>query len=787
VNLAASDKGSATRSASSDAGGSAPLAGIRVLEASLDMAGSVAGMLLGECGAEVIKLELPEPEPRRDSPAFATWNRGKRSIVIDPNAPDAYRAIEALAAAADVLLYRRAAWPSAPWNRTLERTLCETYPRLVLCCLQGDPTLDAAHEQDIHDDILVQARLGMMDEIRSRRAGPTFIRLPLPSWGAAYLAFAGVMARLRVREVSGMGGPANTSLTQGALVYLNAMWKVVEFPSDVLLREVELPKRQYPFVFRCRDGRMLQAFLGFVDVPAVIEAVADLGLEVPDLCPDTEVEAAAIYQQAFATKTSEEWRDLLQAADCTCEILLHVGEILQDPDAVSVGCAVEIDDLVWGRSRQAAVPFDIGGLRMTQGRRAPAHDEDREAILEDGWRSEPRPVTRDVSRYPERYPLEGIRVLDIGMNLSGPACAMLMADLGADVIKVEPPTGDRLRPYELMFLSGNRNKRSLALDLKQSEARVAFESVVRSADVVISNLRPKKARVLGLDSAHLSTLNPQLVCCDVTSYGPGGPKEDWGARDPTVGSLSGWALDGGSEELGHIYLRMLVGDIGTALAAVGATMVGLYSRECTGKGTLIEASLVRTSAMYASEALLVGDGELVSPPNPVNGLLFGTSPSNRIYETRDNKWIAVSDGAGGQDGRRLLDLFGTATESELESRFAEETAADAISGLRSGGFSASELLTDGMRTILESEVYREARLVGISKHPEYGTIRQPGSFWEFGDLSTTIDGVAPPRIGQDSFEIMSECAKGLPERREIVFGDQRNESRRPLSRGGAAS
>jgi crotonobetainyl-CoA:carnitine CoA-transferase CaiB-like acyl-CoA transferase len=338
-----------------------------------------------------------------------------------------------------------------------------------------------------------------------------------------------------------------------------------------------------------------------------------------------------------------------------------------------------------------------------------------------------------------------------------------MADLGADVIKVEPPTGDRLRPYELMFLSGNRNKRSLALDLKQSEARVAFESVVRSADVVISNLRPKKARVLGLDAEHLSTLNPQLVFCDVTSYGPGGPKEDWGARDPTVGSLSGWALDGGSEALGHIYLRMLIGDLGTALAAVGATLVGLYARERTGEGTLIEASLVRTAAMYASEALLTGDGELVPPPNPVDRSLFGTSPSHRIYATRD-KWIAVSDGAGGEDSRRLLDLFGVTTESELESRFATETAADAIASLLLGGFSTAELLTDGMRTILESDVYRAAGLVGVSEHPEYGTIRQPGSFWDFGDLSTTTDGVAPPRIGEDSSEIMSEC--GAPQASE---------------------
>jgi crotonobetainyl-CoA:carnitine CoA-transferase CaiB-like acyl-CoA transferase len=619
--------------------------------------------------------------------------------------------------------------------------------------------------QDIHDDLMVQARLGMMREIRSRREGPTFIRLPLPSWGAAYLAFAGIMARLRVRERSGMGGPANTSLTQGALVYLNAMWKVVEFPSDVLVREVELPKRQYPFVFRCEDGRMIHVFSGFVDVPEVIEAVAVLGLEVPDVSPDTELEAAAIYQQAFVTKTSEEWRDLLQAADCTCEILLHVGEILQDPDAVSVGCAVEIEDLVWGRSRQAAVPFDIDGRRMTQGRGAPAHDEDREAILEGGWRSEPRPDTGDTSRYPQRYPLEGIRVLDIGMNLSAPGAAMLMADLGADVIKVEPPTGDRLRPYELMFLSGNRNKRSLALDLKQYEARVTFESVVRSADVVLSNLRPKKARVLGLDSQHLSTLNPQLVYCDVTSYGPGGPKEDWGARDPTVGSLSGWALDGGSEECGPVYLRFLTGDLGTALAALGATMVGLYSRECTGKGMLVEVSLVRTAAMYASEALLAGHGELVPPPNPIDRRLFGTSASNRIYETRDT-WIAVSDGAGGQDSQRLLDLFGAFTESELESRFAKETAADVISRLLSGGFSASELLTNGMRTILESEVYRAAGLVGISKHPEYGTIRQPGSFWDFGDLSTTVDGVAPPPIGQDSSEILGEC--GVPQTGESM-------------------
>ena len=179
------------------------------------------------------------------------------------------------------------------------------------------------------------------------------------------------------------------------------------------------------------------------------------------------------------------------------------------------------------------------------------------------------------------------------MNLSAPVCAKLLGDLGASVIKLERCDGsDRLRSVHVQFAGGNRGKRSIGLDLSSEETRPLVERLISDADVVVNNLRPEKSKKLGIDYQSLARVNPALVYAQVSGYGYAGPAAPWPARDPAVGAWSGWTLDGGSESLGPIWLRLLIGDTGAALVSVYGVLLALLKRELDGggsRGTLLAA------------------------------------------------------------------------------------------------------------------------------------------------------------------------------------------------------
>lgn len=203
-------------------------------------------------------------------------------------------------------------------------------------------------------------------------------------------------------------------------------------------------------------------------------------------------------------------------------------------------------------------------------------------------------------------PLDGIRVVEIGFWVAGPASAAILADWGADVVKIEPPTGDPLRgiflsavgidvPFNPPFELDNRGKRSIAIDLKTEEGRAIARSLIERADVFVSNLRPAALESLGLDYETLSATNPGLVYCSVTGYGVEGPDRDRPAYD--IGAF--WARAGVAAMLtppdhDPPVQRGGMGDHTTAIAAASAVCAALVARGRTGRGQHVVTSLLRT-------------------------------------------------------------------------------------------------------------------------------------------------------------------------------------------------
>jgi crotonobetainyl-CoA:carnitine CoA-transferase CaiB-like acyl-CoA transferase len=207
--------------------------------------------------------------------------------------------------------------------------------------------------------------------------------------------------------------------------------------------------------------------------------------------------------------------------------------------------------------------------------------------------------------------LEGLRVLDQTQVMAGPFCAMLLADMGADVIKIEPPGGETTRIMDLEaapgvsapFLAVNRNKRGLVLDLKRAEGVAILAQLAATADILIENYRPGVAQRLGIDYATLAAANQRLIYCSISGFGQTGPYADRGGYDLIAQGMSGIMSATGSEGGAPVKVGVPITDLGAALFAVFGILCALRARHVTGRGQLVDTSLFEAGlALSAWEA-----------------------------------------------------------------------------------------------------------------------------------------------------------------------------------------
>lgn len=199
-------------------------------------------------------------------------------------------------------------------------------------------------------------------------------------------------------------------------------------------------------------------------------------------------------------------------------------------------------------------------------------------------------------------PLDGVRVVDLSTMISGPLGAMILGDLGADVIKVEPKQGDATRAVatrrgdmSASFLNNNRNKRSIVLDLKNPDGRAALLKLIATADVVVQNFRPGVVDRLGIGYADASQVRPDIVYASITGFGTEGPYAHKPVFDPLIQSLSGLTtVQAGSDERRPALVRTILPDKLTAFTVAQAILAALFSRERTGKGQHLHLSMLDT-------------------------------------------------------------------------------------------------------------------------------------------------------------------------------------------------
>lgn len=254
-------------------------------------------------------------------------------------------------------------------------------------------------------------------------------------------------------------------------------------------------------------------------------------------------------------------------------------------------------------------------------------------------------------------PLAGIRVTDFSRLFAGPLCTMILADLGADVIKVEPPSGDEARGFGPPFLGGegmnfmalNRGKRSIVLDLKRDEDRRVAHRLIETSDVLVENFRPGVTERLGIDPSTARRLNPRLVYCSITGFGTSGPYRDRPALDLILQGMGGVMHRqgrGGRPEL----VVITIADCYAAALAVQAILAALYARTRDGRGQVVEVDLFRSLVFSQAYRILTGAGEVrlaawedVCPYGPFRG---GDGRWFNVAVVTERTWSAFCEAIG---------------------------------------------------------------------------------------------------------------------------------------------
>ena len=724
-----------------------------MLDCTFGLAGPEAIRLLAEAGADVVKVEPPGGDLTRGTAAFATWNRSKRSVVLDLDNDGDRQKFDRLLAGADVLVHGFR--PSRARDLGLDdAALAQRHPHLIASAVTGYPGNHPDAELPGWD-ILVQARSGAMWEVDGARPGPIFLRLPVPSWAACYLVTVGILARLLVRHRTGQIGPAHTSLLQGMLSVLTMLWHRGEHVTPAMTAKLPLPKG-FPApamsMFECADGAWLQLVPGYLEHPLLIETVAELGeyIDVETAYPIPSPEQLTTIRTAFRRKPLPEWLTAFQDGGYPAEPVRTLGTVFSDPQAIENGYVVELDDPKFGRLRQSGSPYEMRPAATVYGRAPELGSIDVDEV---DWK--PRTVTGSADGLGLEHPLAGLHVLDLGMFLASPSASMLFADMGADVIKVEPPTGDRMRvPTQMtLFVGCQRGKRAIVLDLTNPATRPAFERLVRWADVVHHNLRGSAARSLGVDYESLRKVNPRLVYCHVSAYGERGRKADWPGYDPVAQAMSGWPAASTAPGAKPMWYRFGMMDHTTAMQSMIPTLLALLRREQTGEGSFVSSSLLGAAVATNSETFLAVDSGECEPIPTIDDDQTGLSPYYRIYRTGDERWLAVAAVGRAAQARLLATL--RCDEAGLETTIAAGTATEMLALLQRSGIPAELVREDFEQQFFDSVSNRDGGLIASYLHAEYGAFEQPGAFWDFGDLTLRLDR-PPPALGEHTREVLTE-------------------------------
>ncbi len=375
-------------------------------------------------------------------------------------------------------------------------------------------------------------------------------------------------------------------------------------------------------------------------------------------------------------------------------------------------------------------------------------------------------------------PLTGIRVLDLTRILAGPFCSMLLADMGADIIKVETPgEGDPVRHQGVIrdglswyFAAYNRNKRSITLDLRSGEGRVVLENLIRQSDVLVENYRPGILANMGFDEARLRELKPDLVYCNITGFGTSGPYRDRPAFDFIAQAMSGFMSVTGAPEGEPVRAGPPISDLVAGLYGALGICAALVGRSRTGTGDTVGASL--TNGLISFLSFLAANYFASGTPPLRTGNDHGIASPYGLFRTRDGE-VAIAPSTE-IVYRKLLDAIGApelrhhpdfltnekrvknraAINAAIEARLRGNTSEHWIAVLNGAGVPCGRVMT--LAEVFADPQVREQEMVLTVDHPGHGSVEMLGFPLKFSANPCRVRRPAP-RLGADTDDVLREA------------------------------
>jgi crotonobetainyl-CoA:carnitine CoA-transferase CaiB-like acyl-CoA transferase len=382
-------------------------------------------------------------------------------------------------------------------------------------------------------------------------------------------------------------------------------------------------------------------------------------------------------------------------------------------------------------------------------------------------------------------PLHGVRVLDFTAVVSGPFATMMLADQGADVIKVEPIGGDSARrsraaidkagEFSSLFISSNRGKRSLSIDVKSDAGREVLAKLVAQSDVLVQNFRPGTMERLGLAPDELRKAHPRLIYVSISGVGDTGPYMKKRVYDPIIQGLSGFA-DIQSQPVTNRpqMIRTIVCDKTTSIYTAQAISAALYAREKTGRGDHIQVAMLDVMISYLwpegmMQYTVMGAEAAAADPNDRPDLVFKTSDGYITAGTiSDSEWQGFCRAAG--DPELLNDprfatpaarsVNATARIHKMAEYIARHTTAEWLARLDAADVPCAPILRRS--EIIHNEQVVARGIIAEFDQPSVGRVRQPKPAARFDVNEAAIGGPAP-RVGQHSRDVLADLGYSAAE------------------------
>jgi crotonobetainyl-CoA:carnitine CoA-transferase CaiB-like acyl-CoA transferase len=792
--------------------------GIRVVELSSSLAGAYCARLLLEAGAEVVAIEPPEGSPLRAAPPFLPAsgddaarsalheyvNAGKRSAVLAPDDDH----LDALLATADLVI-----------------SSCDGAPETARAL---DRRVKAANAAAVHT---VFSGFGLTGPWAGWR------RSALTDWAAGgHLYLTGDPAREPLQG----GGPWDSYLTgatgavgaqaalieaartgRGQLVDVSAMeataaahqWTIVMYTHTGVVKRrwgMRMGEAHHPLsVYQCAEGWIS------INAPSrdqwenlciVIDAVhllADDRLYAQGERFDRADEIDAYINAWLSSRTAAEAEQELQANRVPAARALDMEQLLGEPQLAARQVWAERPDL-GEAARHPARAFELGrgGIRDA----APKLGADTAGVLaqlEGPAELEGRPEGRRPASPPVKLSLRGVRVLEFSVAWSGPLAGRYLADLGADVLKVEHPTsrglgvtaptsprppwqwgtlpdplirsavypdadpGERWWNRMGLFNKLNRGKKSLSLDAKTGEGAGILRSLIAQADVVLHNYTPRGARSLGIDHPSLVAINPRIVSVAMSGFGETGPLAAYSSFGPILEAQAGFVQATGYEGEGPCRLGLAYPDAVGGVHGATAILGGLWEREVTGRDVHVDLSQLETLVAIAGEAYLHASVTGV-PPVRRGNRSEQHAPQGVFRSAGEDEWLAITVDSD-ESWSRLVEAVGAPELADrlfatVEGRRVSVDKIDrALSGwttnldkfaaaeqLQRAGVIACPVMTN--KDLVESEHLAERGFIVTWDQPDVGPRTFGGFPLHFDDYEVQL-GVAPP-LGEHNAEVL---------------------------------